>query len=238
MIKQLALDLPPSEPLHSFATFFLGENTAAVEAIAALCSAPCAPPHGAAYIFGKGGSGKTHLLHAACAELIENGQQALYLGAHTDAGDWPVDPHTLTLCDNTWQLAVLDDVHLFDAAKQRAAFMLYEDAIARGVSIIASAAMPALALAVREDLRTRMAWGTSWALTPLNDEDKLLALRSAASARGFMFPDELARWVMTHCSRDMSALMNLVERVDRYSLGAKRSVTLPLLKAMLGEEVT
>ncbi|MBU6437993.1 MAG: DnaA regulatory inactivator Hda, partial [Betaproteobacteria bacterium] len=164
------------------------------------------------------------------------GGHALYLSAAMAVGDWPVDPHSMTLADNHWELAALDDCHLFDTAKQRAAFIIFESAVARGAAVVASGNVAAMHLRLRDDLRTRLAWGRGWALSPLSDADKLLALRSAASARGFDFPDELARWVLTHCSRDMRSLMALVERVDRYSLGAKRSVTLPLLKAMLSAE--
>jgi DnaA family protein len=234
-LQQLALDLPPAEALHTFDSFFAGSNEAAVNALAMLASSPKAPPRGAAYLHGDAGAGKTHLLHAVCAAVSERGARAIYLSAHMAAGDWPVDAQTMTLSDNDWELAALDDCHLFDAAKQRAAFMIYESAIARGMSVVAAGNAPPAQLRLREDLRTRLAWGSSWRLEPLSDADKLLALRSAASARGFDFSDELARWVLTHCSRDMRSLMQLVERIDRFSLGSKRSVTLPLLKAMLGQ---
>jgi DnaA-homolog protein len=234
--QQLSLDLPPAEALHSFDTFFAGDNEAAVNSVAMLAASPKAPPTGAAYLHGESGSGKTHLLHAACGAVMERGDHAIYLSAHMSAGDWPVDAQTLTLADTRWELAVLDDCHLFDTAKQRAAFMIYENAIARSVSVIASGLVPPVQLKVRDDLRTRLGWGQIHALTTLSDKDKLIALRSVASARGFDFSEELARWVLTHQSRDMRSLMQLMERIDRYSLGAKRSVTLPLLKAMLSED--
>jgi DnaA family protein len=232
----MSLNLPPAEALQTFDTFFVGSNELCVNAIAMLAASPKAPPAGAAYVHGESGSGKTHLLRAACEMVMSRGEHAIYLSAHMQAGDWPVDAQTLTLADTRWELAVLDDCHLFDAAKQRAAFMIYENAIARSVSVIAAGIVPPPLLKVRDDLRTRFGWGQIHALTPLSDNDKLLALRSVASARGFEFSEELARWVLTHQSRDMRSLMNLMERIDRFSLGAKRSVTLPLLKAMLSEE--
>lgn len=232
----MSLDLPPAEALQTFDTFFVGNNEACVNALAMLAASPKAPPSGAAYVYGEAGSGKTHLLRACCESVLARGEHAIYLSAHMQVGDWPVDAQTLTLADTRWELAVLDDCHLFDAAKQRAAFMIYENAIARSVSVIAAGNAPPAQLKVRDDLRTRLGWGQLFALTPLSDNDKLLALRSVASARGFDFSEELARWVLTHQSRDMPSLMNLMERIDRFALGAKRSVTLPLLKAMLSED--
>ncbi len=234
--QQLALDLPPAEALHTFDSFFPGRNEPALNALAMLAASPKAPPRGAAYVHGEPGCGKTHLLHAACAAVMAQGEHAIYLSAHTDTSQWPVDALTMTLSDTRWEIAALDDCHLFDVAKQRAAFMIYESAIARGVSMIAAGNLPAAQLKLRDDLRTRLAWGQSFHIQPLDDSDKLLALRSAASARGFDFSEELARWVLAHCSRDMRSLMKLIERIDRYSLGAKRTVTLPLLKAMLGQD--
>jgi len=41
--------------------------------------------------------------------------------------------------------------------------------------------------------------------------------------------------LLTHFSRDLGSLMDLLQRLDRFSLAQGRAVTVPLLKKMLAE---
>ena len=46
-------------------------------------------------------------------------------------------------------------------------------------------------------------------------------------------PDEVARYMLTHCRRDLPHLLDLVDALDALSLSRKRPVSLPLLKEVL-----
>ncbi len=66
MTSQLLLELEPP-PAPTFENFVAGANRAAVDALARLAGAP-----GAVYLWGEGGSGKSHLLAAAASAAGAN----------------------------------------------------------------------------------------------------------------------------------------------------------------------
>jgi len=70
-------------------------------------------------------------------------------------------------------------------------------------------------------------------LHPLSDADKRAALTVRAESRGLRLPDEVLRYLLTHCRRDLPHLLTLVDLLDTHSLSLKRPVSLPLLKEIL-----
>src|SRR5919108_695820 len=89
------------------------------------------------------------------------------------------------------------------------------------------------AVALREDLRTRLAWGLVYQLKPLSDADKARHLHAQAARRGLRLPDEVVGYLLTRLPRDLASLNAVLEALDRYSLSAKRPVTLPLVREAL-----
>ncbi len=87
-----------------------------------------------------------------------------------------------------------------------------------------------------EDLRSRLGWGDVHALHPLTESDTRSALRREAARRGIELGDEVIDYLLTRLRRDMSHLMNLLDRLDGYALAEQRAVTIPLLRKMLAEE--
>jgi DnaA family protein len=70
-------------------------------------------------------------------------------------------------------------------------------------------------------------------LAPLSDTDKLAALSARADAQGLHLPEDVSRYLLTHCRRDLPHLLGMVEELDAYSLSRKRPVSLHLLKEIL-----
>jgi len=102
-------------------------------------------------------------------------------------------------------------------------------------ALVATGNAAPIALAVREDLRTRLGWGLVFHLAPLTDEGKAAVLKHAAHERGIALADDVPAYLLTHFRRDMPSLMALLDALDRFSLEQKRAVTLPLLRAMLAK---
>ena len=92
---------------------------------------------------------------------------------------------------------------------------------------------PPARLALREDLRTRLAWGLVYQLKPLSDAEKALHLRAEASRRGLRRTDEVVWYLLNHLPRDLQSLNGALDRIDRHSLARKRPVTLPLIREAL-----
>jgi DnaA family protein len=88
-------------------------------------------------------------------------------------------------------------------------------------------------LALREDLRTRLAWGLVYQLKPLSDTEKAAHLRDQAARRGLRLSDEVLAYLLTRLPRDLASLNHVLEGLDRYSLATKRPLTVPLVREAL-----
>ena len=135
-----------------------------------------------------------------------------------------------------WSLVLLDRCEALDETAQHAAFALFEDAVAHGVQWAAAGRLPPVDLQLRDDLRTRLAWGHVFALQPLPDAETRAALRREADRRGIFLSDEVMDFLLTRFERDLGHLMRLLNRLDDYGLAKARRITVPLVRQMLAEE--
>lgn len=182
------------------------------------------------YLHGPSGTGKSHLLQAACRAAA--GRSA-YLPLAELAGHGPEVLAGLEELD----LLCLDEVDAVagDRAWEESLVGLLDHLRAGGATVVAAGPRPAdeLGLALA-DLASRLAWGAVYALQPLNDAGKRLLLQRRAVARGLEMPDEVATFLIRRAPRDVPALLALLDRLDRASLAAKRRLTVPFVKDVLG----
>ncbi|HZO00765.1 MAG TPA: DnaA/Hda family protein [Burkholderiales bacterium] len=130
-------------------------------------------------------------------------------------------------------LVTADDVESLDAPAQQLLFAAINQAREGGPAVLAAGRRPPARLPLREDLRTRLAWGLVYQLKPLSDDEKALHLRSQAARRGLRLSDEVLGYLLSRLPRDLASLNGVLEALDRYSLAAKRPVTLPLVREAL-----
>lgn len=180
------------------------------------------------YLYGVRGCGKTHLLQAVARALSENNPEVHRFG-------WLAPGYSWSGWEPSWRAIVIDDCDQLDDAGQAAAFRAFVDAQTYGGWVVAAGAVPPAALEVREDLRTRLGWGQIFALKPLSDEELQAALWQAFRSRGLVTSQDVLDYLMRHFSRDVSSMMRLLARLDRYALASKRAVTVPLIKSMLSD---
>ena len=98
--------------------------------------------------------------------------------------------------------------------------------------------MPPAQLPLREDLRTRLAWGLVYQLQPLADAEKAEALRAHAGARGLTLGGEVIDYLLSHLPRDMRTLAAAVDALDAFALAHKRPLTVPLVRQWLAADET
>ena len=220
-MKQIPLAIGPS-PLFTFDNFLPGSNAAALAHLRAL--KPGAPP---VFLWGSPGSGKTHVLRALADSWQAAGAQVGWYDDHT------VLPWELP---NQPSLLLLDNADHFDAGQQHAAFTLFVEAATHGLAVVATGHAPPVDLALREDLRTRLGWGPTFALQPLSEPEVRAALRREADRRGILLGDEVIDYLLNRFARDLTHLMRLLDRLDEFALAAKRQVSVPLLRQMLADE--
>jgi DnaA family protein len=101
---------------------------------------------------------------------------------------------------------------------------------------VAAGSAPPSRLPLREDLRTRLAWGLVYQLQPLGDDEKAEALRRQAEARGLALGTEVVETMLVRLPRDMRTLAAALDALDGYALALKRPLTSALLRQWLADE--
>jgi DnaA-homolog protein len=234
-MKQIPLPIVPA-PQPSFDNFIAGVSSGASNSANANANANASAvqhlrelllPSAPVYLWGPAGSGKTHLLQSLAARCQAAGRLVGWFNA-ADSLPWSLSPD--------WAVLVFDNAHALNADAQHAAFAMFEDATAHGVQVAAAGRVPPVDLPLRDDLRTRLAWGHVFALQALSDADTRAALRREADHRGSFLPDDVLDHLLLHFPRDLSHLMQVVLRLDDYGLSKARRLTVPLLREMLQDE--
>ena len=224
-MKQIALDIGLARG-PTLANFCAGPNEAALKHLQLWAGSPTRSPV-PTYFWGPGASGKTHLLKAVAEALREQGAAAGWLDASI---------HEPPAFNENWAVVLLDDVQLYTAVQQHAAFNWFVHAQTLQRGVLAAGALPPADLKLREDLRTRLGWGHVFGLQVLSEPERRAVLRQAADARGVFLGDEVMDFMLTRFSRDLGSLMQLLEQLDGYALQTKRAITIPLIKSMLENE--
>lgn len=186
------------------------------------------------YIWGLDGAGKTHLLQAACHHAEVEGFAMQYLPL-AELLDYP--PEDLFDGLESLDLVCIDGLDaLVDRPDwQRALFGLYNQLRDCGVRLVVSASQGPHQLPIElADLRSRLAWGMSYQVLPLDDDDKCRALQLRARQRGLEISDELGRYIISRASRRTSELFELLDKLDAQSLASQRKLTIPFVKDVLG----
>lgn len=224
MSEQLILELAPREP-PSFANFLPGRNGEALDALVRLAGGVLVEP--GLLLWGAPAGGKTHLLHATVAAALARGSRAAFV----------THPGMLAALDpqSYWghALVAVDRVDEADEEAQGRLFTLYNVVRAGGGHLLAAAGQAPATMPIREDLRSRLAWGLVYEIHPLSDDEKRIALAAFAHQRGFRLSGEVTRYLLVHVRRDMGALLATLQALDRYSLATRRAVTVPMLREWL-----
>ncbi len=224
MTVQLPLGIGLREAT-TFANYVPGANAAAVYALVQAGEA-------CTYLWGQAGSGRTHLLQAACHAEAERSGATVYLPL-TKYREF--SPAILEGLEGL-SLVCLDDVQIIAAKPvwEMALFHLYNRLRESGARLLAAGAAAPARLGLRlPDLVSRLNWGPVFQLQGLGDEDKLVALQLRARARGLALPDEVGRYLLRRLPRDMHTLFDMLETLDVASLATQRRLTIPFVRERL-----
>ncbi|HTL27483.1 MAG TPA: DnaA/Hda family protein [Burkholderiales bacterium] len=140
--------------------------------------------------------------------------------------------HLLQACAGAG-VAVADDVDSLDEHAQIDLFNRINAAREAGTAVLAAGSAPPAQLRLREDLRSRLAWGLVYHLKPLTDAERALYLTAEAERRGMRLSDDIAAYLLARVRRDLASLGSILDALDRASLEQKRHLTLPLVRDVL-----
>jgi DnaA family protein len=221
----LALALPDHA---SFATFVSGENATAVEHVRTVACGRA----DTLWLWGARGTGKTHLLQAACRTAGEGGRRAMYVALAT------AEPGLLVDLDRV-ELLALDgvDATAGSAAWEAPLFAILNAFLAReGGLLLAADVAPLQCPFALPDLASRAAGAVTYRLAPLDDAGRVQALQRHAAARGLDLEGAAAEFLVKRVDRDMATLTDWLDRLDRAALSAQRRLTVPFIRERLASE--
>jgi len=229
-MRQLPLGVQLGVSLR-FETFHAGANGEAVAALSELAGDGSRSP---LWIYGAQGSGKSHLLQAACAQAGARGLTAAWLPLGAVRAEGPGRLDGFAALD----LVALDDVDAVagDASWERALFTFYNELQERRGRLVLSALAPPAALPFRlPDLASRVGAAAVHRLAPLEEAEQAEALARRARHRGLELPEETLTFLTRRAPRDFAALCRLLDELDLESLAAQRRLTVPFVRDWLAQ---
>lgn len=231
MSAQLPLALPVG-PDQRF-ELFVGHDWAVEVLRAASIGAPSAAPiEAGVFVEGAEGSGKSHLLLAACRAATESGRRTRYLPVAAFAGALTTVIDGLEAND----LVALDGIEAAAASRTdcEALFHLHNRLRDAGCTLLYASRLPAGDAGwALPDLRSRLGQGLRVSLDALDDAGRREALRRRAARRGLELDDAVLDWLFRRVDRDLKSLTSLLDRLDRAALAAQRRLTVPFVRQVI-----
>lgn len=232
-MSRLPMQLPLSVSLRddaTFANFHPGPNAGMVDRLVHQLDEG---GESLIYLWGRPGVGRSHLLQAACHAASDRDFRALYLPLK-QVGDLP--PTMLEEVERLDLLAIdnLEGVMGLEAWEE-ALFHAFNRLRDAGRRLLVAADAPPRQLPVSlPDLASRLSWGMTFHVQPLDDADRMAALQLRARGRGIQLSDEVTIYILNRGPRRLGDLFALLETLDRASLSAQRRLTIPFVRQVLG----
>jgi len=227
-MSQLALPLQLAD--HAvFASFLDSGNETLVATLADIAAG--GEGHGC-WLWGSASTGKTHLLQAVCDAA---GDRAVYLPLSMLADAGPEILEGLA----SRELICIDDLGLVagQTAWDMALFDLSNQIFDAGAQLIVSAVSAPRECAIElADLKSRLAKLPVFQLHVLDEDERVSALQLRSKHRGLELPGDTARYLLKRSRRDMASLYEVLDRLDREALRAKRRLTIPFIRGVLEGE--
>lgn len=184
------------------------------------------------WLWGAPSSGKTHLLQAVCETA---GDRAVYvpLSMFADAGPGILEGLA------SRELICIDDIQevVGQTEWEAALFSLCNEVVDAGTQLLVAASTSPRECAIElADLQSRLAKLPVFQIRSLDEPQRVIALQLRSRHRGLELPDDTARYLLTRSRRDMASLYEVLDRLDKEALRAKRRLTIPFVRTVLDVE--
>jgi len=179
------------------------------------------------YVYGDSGLGKTHLLQGAALRALSDQQSAMYIDCHNYFPEHVLESIELL----NW--ISIDNIDAISDNQQDLFFDLYNRAKQARVSMLISGSDLPSELGVMKDLKTRLGLATIFQLQPLNDKLTMLVLNNQMIDRNLSIDSKVYEYLFKYYSRDVKVLLTAMDDLDKASLQAKQSITIPFVRKTL-----
>lgn len=224
----LNITLPPE---NDFANFYVAERNR--ETVSAITRLAQSQTPAVAWLYGEPGSGRTHLLEAACLQARQSQLSVVYLPLQEVHGG---DPEGVLDGLEQVDLLCLDDIQCLQdsPAWQQALFHLYNRVQQQHTILLLSAdRAPRQCDFQLRDLASRLNSALVYRLFALDDTDKAACLTLRANNAGLQLSTEVCNFILRRGERSMGALCQIIKQLDHASLAAQRKITVPFVKQVL-----
>ncbi|HAU06320.1 MAG TPA: DnaA regulatory inactivator Hda [Gammaproteobacteria bacterium] len=185
------------------------------------------------YLWGGEAVGKTHLA-IAIVDAVKQHKRAVYLSLQELIST--AAPDILQGLEGQC-LVCLDEVEavMGNRGWEQALFHCFNHLYEAGVQLLVlSRFSPRMLPCQLADLQSRLRMGLTYHIPNLSDTDKQQVLIRQAKIRGLLLPDSVAEYLLRQYSRDMVTLIHYIQQLDNASMAAKRRLTIPFVKQILG----
>jgi DnaA family protein len=211
-----------------FASFIAAENAEAVAYLQNLQSRETTP---CTYLWGRTGTGKSHLLQAVCHAAGTQNLAAVYLPLQKLTTDC-FPPDVLSGLEDMAVICV-DDIQEIAGHEEweKALFGLLVRMDQNNSRLITTGkALPARLGFKLGDLLSRLNGGLIFHLQQADDAVMFEALLLRSRRRGMNLTPLVGRYLVKHFGKNMTVLFDALEKLDKASLVAKRKVTIPFIR--------
>ena len=179
------------------------------------------------YVYGTSGLGKTHLLQGAVSRVLSNKQSAMYIDCHNS-----LPGHVVESIEQLKWISI-DNIDAINDNEHSLFFDLYNRAKQARVSMLISGSGLPSELDIMKDLKTRLGLATIFQLQPLDDELTMSVLSNQMIDRNLNIDSKVYEYLFKYYSRDAKVLLTAIDDLDKASLQAKQSITIPFVKKTL-----
>lgn len=185
------------------------------------------------WIWGRPGSGKSHLVRGYCLALHDQGEDFSYVDAATSNSGLGA----LQRASEYGSTVVVENVSLLaqEPLALELLMSLYQRLYVQHGTLIVTDQLSASAIEFPlADVNSRLRSLSHYQMLDLDDDDKAQVLKERALHWGYELSDQVLQYWLTHGPRQLDTLLIDLERLDRAALSRRQLVTIPLLKSELG----
>lgn len=185
-------------------------------------------------LWGKSGSGKTHLLNASAHFARQQGISfQLYDGIELVQYDADLF-EDLESC----QVLAVDNLDALCGNQkwEEKCYQIINISRNAGLGFLFTLSENPSYLSCRlADFQSRLSWGLLLQLHPTGEMDIANVIRLRAAMLGIELSEEVIAYLLTHYSRQLSEQIKLLRVLDNASLSAQKRITIPLIKQTLAD---
>ena len=184
------------------------------------------------FLYGIKKSGKSFLLQSVCNFYASKNKSSLYIPIAE------VMKYGISFMDSLDNLDVIciDDIDLINSNKEWeiAIFNLINDCLISKCRLIFSSSFnPSSIKFDLKDLISRIKKMNHVELFPVSDDKLNDALNFICNLRSINLGEKEINYLVTYSKRNISDLINIINKLDKTSMQLKRKITIPLIKEVI-----